>query len=56
MTLMEKLAVLTDAAKYDAACTSSGITAYRWSWQPGQHDDGRHIATAFQRMGAAFLC
>ena len=24
MTLMEKLAVLTDAAKYDAACTSSG--------------------------------
>lgn len=26
MDLMEKLEVLTDAAKYDAACTSSGVT------------------------------
>lgn len=25
MTLMEKLAILTDAAKYDVACTSSGV-------------------------------
>ena len=25
MTLMEKLQILTDAAKYDVACTSSGI-------------------------------
>ena len=23
--LMEKLAILTDAAKYDVACTSSGV-------------------------------
>ncbi len=25
MDLMDKLTILTDAAKYDAACTSSGI-------------------------------
>ena len=25
MTLMEKLGILTDAAKYDVACTSSGV-------------------------------
>ena len=32
MELLEKLAVLTDAAKYDAACTSSGV---RRGVQPG---------------------
>ncbi|MCL2339385.1 MAG: biotin synthase, partial [Actinomycetia bacterium] len=26
MDLMEKLTILTDAAKYDVACTSSGVT------------------------------
>ena len=25
MTLMDKLGILTDAAKYDVACTSSGV-------------------------------
>ena len=25
MDLMEKLTILSDAAKYDAACTSSGV-------------------------------
>ena len=25
MSLMEKLAILSDAAKYDVACTSSGV-------------------------------
>ena len=25
MELLDKLAILTDAAKYDAACTSSGV-------------------------------
>jgi putative DNA modification/repair radical SAM protein len=33
MDLLEKLTVLTDAAKYDAACTSSGV---RRSYQPGK--------------------
>ena len=33
MELLEKLAILSDAAKYDAACTSSGV---RRSFQPGK--------------------
>ncbi|MBQ0038196.1 MAG: putative DNA modification/repair radical SAM protein [Clostridiales bacterium] len=33
MELLDKLAVLTDAAKYDAACTSSGV---RRGFQPGK--------------------
>lgn len=33
MDLLEKLTVLTDAAKYDASCTSSGV---RRSFQPGK--------------------
>lgn len=33
MELLEKLAILSDAAKYDAACTSSGV---RRGFQPGK--------------------
>ena len=33
MNLLDKLAILADAAKYDAACTSSGV---RRSFQPGR--------------------
>ena len=33
MELLDKLAILTDAAKYDAACTSSGV---RRGFQPGK--------------------
>ena len=33
MDLLEKLTILSDAAKYDAACTSSGV---RWKFQPGK--------------------
>lgn len=33
MELLDKLAILTDAAKYDAACTSSGV---RRGYQPGK--------------------
>ena len=33
MDLLDKLAILTDAAKYDAACTSSGV---RRGFQPGK--------------------
>ena len=33
MELLEKLSILTDAAKYDAACTSSGV---RRGFQPGK--------------------
>ena len=40
MELMEKLKILSDAAKYDAACTSSGV---RRSFQPGR-DHGKSQA------------
>ena len=33
MELLEKLTILSDAAKYDAACTSSGV---KRSFQPGK--------------------
>lgn len=42
-TLMEKLAILTDAAKYDVACTSSGID---------RNGDGRNLGNCL----AAGLC
>lgn len=55
MSLMDKLQVLTDAAKYDVACTSSGVE---------RKGDGRSIgncvaavsATVFPVMGDAFPC
>lgn len=42
-TLMEKLAILTDAAKYDVACTSSGVD---------RNGDGRNLGNCL----AAGLC
>ena len=54
MNVMEKLEILTDAAKYDAACTSSGLdrTARR-GCRPGRqgnhlpYDQFRHFDTSF---------
>lgn len=43
MSLMEKLAILTDAAKYDVACTSSGVD---------RKGDGKHMGNSL----AAGLC
>ena len=52
--LMDKLRILTDAAKYDVACTSSGLdrkgqAAAAWAaqWHAA-------FATALPRMGAAY--
>ena len=55
MSLMEKLNILSDAAKYDVACTSSGSN---------RRGDGKGIGntvnaesvTAFQRMADASAC
>ena len=51
MSIYEKLDILSDAAKYDVACTSSGID---------RKGDGKHMgntaATVFQRMADAFPC
>lgn len=43
LSLMEKLAILTDAAKYDVACTSSGVD---------RKGDGRHMGNTL----AAGVC
>ncbi len=57
MTLIDKLAVLSDAAKYDASCASSG-TAKRNAKALGGlgSTEGSGICHAYARMGAAFRC
>ena len=37
MTLFEKLTILSDAAKYDVACTSSGVPGTRPEWGTALH-------------------
>ncbi len=52
MGIMEKLEILSCAAKYDVACTSSGVDMERiWAvvWQ-------REFATVFRQMEGVFLC
>lgn len=40
MGLMDKLTILADAAKYDAACTSSGLGPGRTGGPAGLHHGG----------------
>ena len=47
LSIQEKLKILTDGAKYDVACTSSGV---------GRKGKNQESATAFQRMAGAFPC
>ena len=51
-TLYEKLKILTDAAKYDVACTSSGTS--RRGDGTGMGNCEQASATAFQQMDAVF--
>ncbi len=46
LSLMEKLAILTDAAKYDVACTSSGAD---------RRGDGRHMGNCLAPACAMHL-
>ena len=46
LSLMEKLAILTDAAKYDVACTSSGAD---------RRGDGRHMGNCLA-PGVPCIC
>ena len=39
MSLMDKLGILTDSAKYDVACTSSGVE---------RHNDGKGIGNTLK--------
>ena len=53
MTLYDKLNILTDAAKYDVACTSSGVD--RRGDGTGMGNCSRY-ATAFLRTADVFHC
>ena len=46
MDLMQKLTILADAAKYDVACTSSGVD---------RSNDGTGIGNCLQEMADASL-
>ena len=54
LSIEEKLRILSDAAKYDAACTSSGVG------RKGKESSAmqRHVAsvTVLPRMGAVSPC
>ena len=56
MDLAEKLEILADSAKYDVACTSSGVERAGTARQPGQLRDRRASAMPLPRTGAAFRC
>ena len=43
LTIQEKLEILTDAAKYDVACTSSGIKRGRKSGNAGKCSRSRNL-------------
>ena len=51
MDTESKLRILADAAKYDVACTSSGLTGKR-SLESSAMRSRRESAIVFRRMGA----
>ena len=53
MDLAEKLEILADSAKYDVACTSSGVGPPGTARQPGQLRGGGHLPCLYRRTGAA---
>lgn len=53
MTMYEKLEVLSDAAKYDVACTSSGVDR-RGTEQVSGIVKRRESVIAFRRMEGVF--
>jgi len=52
-TLMDKLTILADSAKYDVACTSSGASR---TARPGTAAMPRAAATPLPPMAAASAC
>ena len=43
LSIQEKLAILTDAAKYDVSCTSSGVSRRGRQGSLGKRGSGRHL-------------
>ncbi len=57
LTLKRKLEILSDAAKYDASCASSGTSKRDSSGTKGiGSTEGMGIATPMRRTGAASAC
>ena len=56
MELLDKLAILADAAKYDAACTSSGVRRGSRPGMIGNTPPWQAAATASLQTGAASPC
>ena len=54
MDVFEKLKILTDAAKYDVACTSSGVNKRAQAGQIGALPPLAFVIV-FPQMGAVFL-
>ena len=55
MTLNEKLNILSDAAKYDVSCSSSGVDRKGDGTGMGNCSKAGY-ATAFRQMDGVFLC
>lgn len=55
MTISQKLKILTDAAKYDVACTSSGVTRSNGGKGMG-NTEACGICHTFPVMGDVYLC
>ena len=55
MEVMDKLTILADAAKYDAACTSSGVTRGGRAGTIGTASNSGS-ATPFPPMDGVFPC
>ena len=54
-TIQEKLHILADAAKYDVACTSSGVIEKERKECSEMHDPAESV-TALHQTGAVSLC
>ena len=54
-SIYEKLQILSDAAKYDVACTSSGVDRKEMerAWEIAADLES---VTAFRQMDVVFLC
>ena len=54
MQLEDKLAILADSAKYDVACTSSGVDRGRGTRQAGVQRGGGHLPQLYAGWAVYF--
>ena len=56
MDVADKLEILADAAKYDVACTSSGIDRDAQKGKTRQHPGRRHLPQLLGRRALHHAC